>query len=279
MLEKRKTMSQEVIRLDVEGAVKEKLKGRYIPKLFLLWLKHIIHEDTFNEFFAKHPDLKDYEFIREVIGPNLLNVSVFNQGIENLPDDDEPVIFVSNHPLGGLDGMILALLLGDYRNYNVKVIVNDLLMHLKPLQGIFVPVNIYGGQSRDAAKYLSDVYKSDYDILTFPAGACSRKIDGKVQDMTWKKSFIQKAIESKRKVVPIHFEGQNSRFFYNLALWRKKLGIKFNIELLFLPNEMFKAAGQLFTVKIGKPIDYTTFDSSRTPQQWAQWVREQCYAL
>lgn len=269
----------EVIRLDVEKAVKQKLKGRYVPRLFIRWLKYIIHEDQFNRFFAKHPDLKNYDFIRAVIGPEVLNVTTEIKGLENLPQTKEPLIFVSNHPMGGLDGMILALMLGEHRRWNVRVIVNDLLMHLTPLQGIFVPVNIYGSQSRDAARYLEEVYQSDFDIMTFPAGACSRKIKGKVQDMEWKKSFVQKAVESKRKVVPIYFEGQNSRFFYNLALWRKRLGIGFNIELLFLANEMFKAANKHFTVYIGQPVDYTVFDSSRTPRQWAQWMRSKVYSL
>lgn len=269
----------EVIRLDVEKAVKQKLKGKYVPHLFIRWLKYIIHEDKFNWFFEKHPDLKNYDFIRAVIGPEVLNVTTEIRGLDNLPDTDEPLIFVSNHPMGGLDGMILALLLGEHRKWNVRVIVNDLLMYLTPLQGIFVPVNIYGSQSRNAANYLQEVYQSNFDILTFPAGACSRKINGKVQDMQWKKSFVQKAVESKRKIVPIYFEGQNSRFFYNLALWRKRLGIRFNIELLFLANEMFKAANSHFTIYIGQAVDYTTFDSSRTPQQWAQWMKDKVYQL
>lgn len=269
----------EVIRLDVEKAVKQKLKGKYVPHLFIRWLKYIIHEDKFNWFFEKHPDLKNYDFIRAVIGPEVLNVTTEIRGLDNLPDTDEPLIFVSNHPMGGLDGMILALLLSEHRKWNVRVIVNDLLMYLTPLQGIFVPVNIYGSQSRNAANYLQEVYQSNFDILTFPAGACSRKINGKVQDMQWKKSFVQKAVESKRKIVPIYFEGQNSRFFYNLALWRKRLGIRFNIELLFLANEMFKAANSHFTIYIGQAVDYTTFDSSRTPQQWAQWMKDKVYQL
>lgn len=269
----------EVIKLDVEKVVRQKMKGKYVPKLLIRWLKYIVHEDTFNWFFQKHPDLKNYDFIHAVIGPEVLDVTTEIHGVENLPQTNEHLIFVSNHPMGGLDGMILALMLGEHRNWNVRVIVNDLLMYLTPLQGIFVPVNIYGAQSRNAAKYLEEVYQSDYDVLTFPAGACSRKIEGKVQDMEWKKSFIQKAIESKRKVVPIYFDGQNSPFFYNLAFWRKRLGINFNIELLFLANEMFKASGKHFKVYIGKPIDYTSFDSSRSPRQWAQYVREEVYNL
>lgn len=269
----------ETVRLDVESAVRQKLKGRYVPRFFIRWLRHIVHEDTFNDFFKAHPGLTGYDFIEEVIGPNLLNVTVDVRGLDRLPQDSSPLVFVSNHPLGGLDGMILARMLGEHRYWNVRVIVNDLLMHLTPLQGIFIPVNIYGAQSREAARYMEQIYASDYDILTFPAGACSRKIDGRVQDLPWKKSFVQKAVESGRTVVPVRFEGQNSRFFYNLALWRKRLGIRFNLELLFLADEMFKAAGSHYTVHIGQPLPPSTFDRSRPPLQWAQWVRGQVYNL
>ena len=271
---------QTPIRLDVEAVVKKKV-GPRTPRFVINYLKRIVHEDIFNRFFSAHPDLKNYDFIREVIGPNLLNTSVSVSGTENLPQDGRPVCFASNHPLGGLDGMILALYLGEQRNYNVRVIVNELLMYLTPLQGIFVPVHVSGkgGQNREYAQKIDELYSSEADILTFPSGKCSRKIQGKVQDPEWKKSFIQKSVQHKRDIVPIYFDGQNSSFFYNLALWRTRLGIKTNIEMLYLADEMFKATGKHFSIKIGKPIPYTTFDHSRTPAEWAQWVRGEAYGM
>ncbi|MBR1564399.1 MAG: glycerol acyltransferase [Paludibacteraceae bacterium] len=271
---------QTPIRLDVEAVVRQKI-GNRTPGFVVSYLKHIVHEDTINKFFREHSGLKDYDFIRAVLGPDLLKASVAVSGAENLPHDSAPVCFVSNHPLGGLDGMILALYLGEQRNYNVRVIVNELLMYLTPLQGIFVPVHVSGkgGQNRDYAQKIDDLYTSRHDILTFPSGMCSRKIEGKVQDPEWKKSVIQKSVQHKRDIVPIYFDGQNSGFFYNLALWRTRLGIKTNIEMLYLADEMFKATGKHFSIKIGKPIPYTTFDRSRTPQEWAQWVRNEVYNM
>lgn len=268
----------QTIRLDVEKVVKERL-GNKTSRLLIRFLKHIVHEDTFNSFFAAHPNDKNFDFIQAVIGPELLNAQVDIIGKENLKDIDSHILFVSNHPMGGLDGMILALMLGRACNYNIRVLVNDLLMNLTPLKEIFLPVNIYGAQNKEYAQNIEKTYLSDANILTFPAGACSRKINGKIQDMPWKKSFIQKAIEYKRNVVPIYFEGQNSRFFYNLALWRKRLGIKLNIELLFLADEMFKAANSHFKVYIGEPIPYTTFSKSRSANSWSSYVRDIVYHL
>lgn len=267
-------MSDEVIRLDVEAVVRKNV-GNRVPRFVVNYLKRIVHEDVFNTFFRQHPDLKDYDFIREVIGPNLLKTTVSIEGEENLPHDGKPLLFVSNHPLGGLDGMILALYLGERRGYNLRVIVNELLMYLTPLQGIFVPVHVgKGAQNREYAQKLDELYESEHDILTFPSGKCSRKIHGKVQDPEWKKSFVQKAVQHKRDIVPIRFDGQNSPFFYNLALWRTRLGIKTNIEMLYLVDEMFKATGKHFGISIGKPLPYTTFDKSRTAAEWAEWVRK-----
>lgn len=271
---------QEPIRLDVEKVVHEKMQGKHVPRLLVHWLRHIVHEDIFNRFFREHPDLTDYDFIREVIGPHMLNATVEIEGLENIPPTGKPLFFVSNHPLGGLDGMIEALMLGEYRGKRLRVIVNELLMNLRPLQGIFVPVSVGSSrQSKETTATLDELYASDHDILTFPSGKCYRIIDGKLQDPEWKKSFLRKAVQYQRDVVPIFFEGQNSRFFYRLALWRTRLGIKQNIEMLFLSDEMFKATGKHFRVRVGKPIPWQTFNSSHTTAEWVEYVREQCYGL
>lgn len=267
----------EPLKLDVEGVVREKTGGK-APRLLVWFLKKILHEDIFNKFFREHPDLKNFEFAREVTY-GLLGATVSIEGTENIPKTSDPLFFVSNHPLGGLDGMIIALMLGEHRNYNVRVIVNEFLMAIKPLQGIFIPVHVGGKQSREQVEGLNKLYESNYDIMTFPSGKCSRRIDGKIQDPMWRKSFVQKAVEYKRDVVPIYFEGQNSKFFYNLAYWRTKLGIKQNIEMLFLADEMFKSYGKHFVVHVGKPIPYTTFDNSRTAPEWAEYVRKQIYQI
>ena len=157
-------------------------------------------------------------------------------------------------------------------------------MNVKPLAGIFAPVNKVGKQNRDYARQYEQLWESGMDILTFPAGACSRlqKIKGEgwvVRDLEWQKSFIRHAVMYKRDIVPIYFDGRNSSFFYKLALWRKRLHIRLNIEMLYLPDEMYKATGKHFSVKIGKPIPYTTFDASKKPAEWAQYVKDIVYSL
>jgi putative hemolysin len=176
-----------------------------------------------------------------------------------------------------MDGICLSAYLGNKYNGQIKYLVNDILYFLEPLRTIFVPINKHGAQNRSAARALNDVLESDNQIITFPAGLCSRKNKGVICDLEWKKMFIVKAIEYNRAIVPVYFDGQNSHLFYRLANIRKQLGIQFNVEMLFLSREVFKATGSTFTIRFGKPIAPQTFDSSKSPQQWADWVKQIVY--
>ena len=158
-------------------------------------------------------------------------------------------------------------------------LVNDLLLYLSNLRSIFVPINKHGAQGKKNAELIEKAYASDNQIITFPAGLCSRKQNGKIQDTEWKKSFIQKAVEYRRDIVPVFFEGRNSNFFYRLANMRKALGIKMNYEMIYLPDEMFKSKHKTYSIHFGKPIPWQTFDSSRKPAEWAEWVKEIVYNL
>jgi putative hemolysin len=113
----------------------------------------------------------------------------------------------------------------------------------------------------------------------FPAGLCSRKTKGVVKDLEWKKTFIVKSVNTQRDIIPVHFEGENSKFFYRLANINKMLGIKFNIAMLYLADEMFKNTNKRFKVTFGKPIPWQTFDKSKSPSEWAQHVKELVYTL
>ena len=157
--------------------------------------------------------------------------------------------------------------------------MNDLLLHIPNLRSIFIPINKHGAQSRAAASQMEQAYASDHQIITFPAGLCSRKIQGKIQDLDWKKSFIQKAITYQRDIIPIYFDGRNSHFFYNFARIRKALGIRMNYEMIYLPDEMFKSKHSTFRIYFGEPIPWQTFDKKHTTTEWANWVREIAYNL
>jgi putative hemolysin len=225
---------------------------KMLPKFVMNYLKKIVHQNDVNEILTSYgSDHKGLAFNRKVL--EHLNIGYTMVNGENLPPKGGRYIFASNHPLGGMDGIVLIDLIGEYYG-NVKFIVNDLLMYLTPLRDVFAPVNKHGRQSSDYAVIIDELYRSEQQVLYFPAGLCSRKIKGEIVDLEWKKSFVAKAIKYSRDIVPMFFDGRNSNFFYNLANIRKSLGIKANIEMLYLSDEMFRQRNARFTVKIGKSI-------------------------
>ena len=266
-----------IVQIDIEQVLKTKAPNFKVPKFIVNYLKKIVHQNDINYFFRTYPNVRNIEFVEK--GLEFLEVSTSVEGKENLPPKDGRYIFVSNHPLGGLDGMTLGYLIDREYDGKVRFFSNDLIMYLEPMSELFIPVNKLGAQSRQSAEMMRELYESDHHLITFPAGICSRKIKGEIVDLEWKKSFVSKAIEYQRDVVPIYFEGRNSNFFYNLANLRKFLGIKFNFEMMYLADEMFKQRGNHFEVTIGKPIPWQTFDKSKTAVEWAQWTKDQVYKL
>ena len=182
-------------------------------------------------------------------------------------------------PLGGADGVVLGAVIGRHYDERICYLANELLMNLEGIAPLFVPINKTGRQGREVPKMVEAAFAGDKHLIMFPAGLCSRKIDGVIQDVPWSKTFISKSVEHQRDIVPIHFGGRNSDFFYRLANISKRLGIKFNIAMLYLVDELFKAQHNTFTVRIGKPIPWQTFTKDKTPQQWAAEVRETVYQL
>ena len=262
--------------IDIDAIVKSKAGKKKIPAFAVRLLKKIIHVDQINKYLVQ--GYEGVEFCEKCL--DYLDVRIRVEGLENLDTSGNTLYtFASNHPLGGIDGISLGMALGKAFNGKIKYLVNDILMNLKGLAPICVPINKVGGQSRNLPQLIADAYNSDNQMIIFPAGKCSRKIDGVIQDVAWSKSFITKSVETHRDIVPIHYIGQNSKKFYNRDLFFKKLGIKANLTMLFLPDEMFKNMHTTFKVKIGKPIPYTHFDNSKTPLQWAQWVREEVYKI
>lgn len=269
--------SKKIIKLDVLQVLRSKAPKAKIPGFIINYLRRIIHEKEFNKLFEDTVDVKNIEFIEASL--NMFEVTTSMEFKENLPPANGRYIFASNHPLGGLDGIILGLMLGREYDGKVRLFVNDLLMYVEPLREMFIPANKLGSQGRTNAETLNKIFESDNHLITFPSGMCSRKMNGKIVDLDWKKNFISKAIQYKRDVVPIYFEGRNSGFFYNLAKIRKFLGIKFNIEMLYLADEMFKQKGNHFTIRVGKPIPWESFDKSKNQTQWAQWVKDKVYQM
>ena len=265
--------------IDVDRILREKAPAHYnkIPKFLIRYLKNTIHQDELNGFLMNGGrDKYGVDFLKAAL--DFLDTKIEVIGRENLPQD-KLCTFVSNHPLGGQDGLALGMILGEAYDGKVKYLVNDLLMNLEGLAPLCIPINKTGNQSRDFPKMVKAGFESDNQLIMFPAGLCSRKIKGKIQDLEWKKTFIVKSVEAKRDVVPIYFEGRNSNFFYNLANACKRFGLKVNIAMLYLVDEMFKNRHKTFTVKIGKAIPWQTFDDSKSASEWAALVRDQVYKL
>ena len=267
-----------ITQIDIKQVLRQKAPSaaRKIPGFMVDYLIRTVHQDELNEILRRYHDKDGVAFMQELIGYFDLNLELVNE--ENIPAEGR-YRFASNHPLGGLDGICLSAIIGGRFDGKIRYLVNDLLLYLSNLRSIFVPINKHGAQGKKNAELIEKAYASDNQIITFPAGLCSRKQNGKIQDTEWKKSFIQKAVEYRRDIVPVFFEGRNSNFFYRLANMRKALGIKMNYEMIYLPDEMFKSKHKTYSIHFGKPIPWQTFDSSRKPAEWAEWVKEIVYNL
>lgn len=267
----------EGLQIDVEKVLFSKNPSlkRTTPRFLINYLKKIVHQDELNDFLKTYGNLKDADFIKAGLDYFKIEYKVF--GSENIPSSGR-YIFVSNHPLGGLDGLVFIYELSRYFK-DVKFPVNDILMNITNLSGIFLPVNKHGSQDKEAVRMIEEDYASSCQMLYFPAGLCSRKKKGIIKDLKWHKSFISKAIQHKRDIIPAYFSGRNSNFFYNLSNIRNFLGIKSNIEMLYLADEMFKQKNKKILLVFGERISWQTFDRSRSHVEWADWVKSKSYEL
>ena len=260
------------MKIDIDKVLRQRLPRhyRYIPRFAVRWLERTICQDRLNTILQQMAGKNSVDAATAALDE--MDITVEATGLDRLPVGR--FMFVSNHPLGGLDGLALISLLGNRYEHNIKFMVNDLLMAVEPLHGVFLPVNKYGSQSRATATQIEEALRSDDQFITFPAGLCSRmQDDGSIADLPWQKSAVVHATNYQRDIVPVYFDAVNSRFFYRFAKWRKRLGIKFNIELVFLPKEMIKKSGSTLRVIIGEPIPWTTLDASH-PKQEAARLRE-----
>jgi len=267
--------------LDIEKILRGKMgsKARFVPGFAVNWLRGIIHEDFLNKFIWDARDLQGTPWLEACL--DYLQTKVVVEGRENLPakDDGRLYTFVSNHPMGGIDGVALGAVIGRQYDDRFRYLVNDLLMNLPGLAPLCIPINKTGHQARNFPQMVEAGFRSDYHMLMFPAGLCSRRHNGVIRDLPWKKTFVVKSVETHRDIVPIHFDGRNSDFFYRLSNICDRYVKKVNIAMLFLVDEMYKNLGNTFHIKIGEPIPWQTFDKSKTPMEWAQFVQDRVYEL
>lgn len=267
--------------IDIDKILYDKMgsKAKYVPRPLVSWLKRILHQDEVNRYLWESRHLTGTEWLEECV--RYLDMTLEVVGEENLPDknDGKLYTFVSNHPLGGADGVALGSIIGRHYDSRFRYLVNDILMNLPGLAPLCIPINKTGGQARNFPAMVKTGFESDNHILMYPAGLCSRRRDGEIRDLPWSKTFIVKSVQYQRDVVPIHFGGQNSDFFYKLANFSDKYVKKVNIAMIYLVDEMYKNVHKTFRVTIGKPIPWQTFDKSRTPAEWAQYVQDRVYEM
>ena len=266
--------------IDIDHILKDKMgaKAKWIPGFLVSWLKKIIHQDQVNAFLWESRDKTGTDWLEECV--RYLKMTLVVKGKENLPDpnDGRLYTFVSNHPLGGEDGVALGAIIGRHYDSRFRYLVNDLLMNLPGLAPLCIPINKTGHQARNFPALVKAGFESPNHMLMYPAGLCSRKKNGVIRDIPWTKTFITKSVEYHRDVVPIHFSGQNSNFFYRLANFSDRF-LPFNLAMIFLVDEMYKNVNKTFEVTIGKPIPWQTFDKSKTPMEWAKFVKDKVYEL
>ncbi len=274
--------------IDIEAVLEAKAPSlkKKMPGFLISYLKRIVHEDDLNAFFSNHWDDDGKDFINSFLDE--LGISYSVDGLSNLPDDERKT-FVCNHALGGLDGIVLLKMLCD-KYGEAKAVVNDLLMYISPMKSLFIPVNVVSKkQNKESVNLIDDCMESSTPVLYFPAGKVSRRdANWNIVDLEWKKSFLTKSIEHKRDIVPLYFNGRNSDFFYNLAYWRTKLGIRQNIEMLYLADEMYNNKFSHFDIVVGKTIRCEDFMNSTNSVEMAgvasieekvRWIRKKCYDL
>ena len=271
--------SDKPIKINLEAVLAERLgrRSRYVPRFLVRGLERLICQERLNKLLADNFPKRGADFCEGVLSD--LGVSLEVEGLDLLPASGRFIV-VSNHPLGGLDGMAMIAWLSRLYGNNVHFVVNDLLTAVEPLRECFVPINKHGAQSRRAASALDEVLAADGPVVFYPAGLVSRMgDDGAIRDLEWRKAVVAKAIESRRDIVPVHFGGENSRSFYRWARRRKRCGLKFNFEMILLPRELFRAEGKVFTLTCGKPIPWQSLRGGAEAASQAAELREIVYSL
>ncbi len=264
--------------IDIEEVIASKNQNllRFMPGFMLRYIKRILHQHEVNDFIYKHRDETAFVFVKSVL--NEFGVNVIYEGFENLPSTGGCII-ASNHPLGGLDALALINVIEQKRT-DIKFVVNDILLQLKNLQSIFTGVNKHGKNSAEVFAEMDKLYESQVGVLIFPAGLVSRKQkNGEIKDLEWKKTFIAKARKNERKIIPVYIDGSNSKFFYNFARFRSRIGIKSNIEMFYLMDEMYHQKGKTIKIIFGKALPHEMFTDERSNYEWAQLVKEHVYTL
>ncbi len=271
------TQNKQIQKIDVEDVIRTKNPRllKLLPRFVLNYIKRIIHQDEFNEYLLLTKDFHGHDFVSETL--KNFQIQVISEGVENIPENGGCIV-ACNHPLGGIDGIAVMSEVGSRRK-DIKAMVNDILMNLENIRSLLVPIDKHAKNAAENVIRIDQAYASDECIIVFPAGLVSRRQKGKINDLEWKKSFITKAKKYQRDIIPVHIDARNSNFFYNLASFRKMIGIKSNIEMFYLVDEVYRQKGKFIKLTVGKPISYKAFTKEHSDLVWAAKVKQHVYEL
>jgi 1-acyl-sn-glycerol-3-phosphate acyltransferase len=248
---------------------------RFLPGFVLRYLRKTLHEKELNAFIQAHGELEGLEFCEAAV--NYFHFKFDIKHIERIPKTG-PIIIAMNHPLGGVDAMAFIVALKNHRK-DLKFIVNDMLTNIENLNTYFVGINKHGKLGLSARERIKAAFQEDHALCIFPAGMVSRVHDGVIQDFEWKKTFITYGREFNRPIVPIHIGGQLSPFFYRLFKLRSFLGIKANVEMFYLADEMLKQKNKIITYTVGEPIMGKDINPEMDDFKAANWFKSIVYQL
>jgi putative hemolysin len=258
--------------IDIEKEFRNSNSGflKSLPGFIVKGIEKFIRQDEMNAAINENRNKTGVFFLNNVLKD--WNVTVKINGEENIPSSGR-FVFAANHPLGVIDAMSFFNLI--YKFYpEIITPSNELLDRIPNLKPLLLGINVFGKNTRETAEKLNELFESDVQVMMFPSGEVSRRKKGVISDPVWQKSFITKAIQYKRDIIPVHISGRNSNLFYIVANLRKFLGIKMYIETLLLPREMMKQRNSSVTLTIGRVIPYQTFTKEESHWEWAQVVKE-----
>ena len=255
-------------------------KAKRVPRFLVSWLKRRLHQDEVNAFLEKEGDIQGVPWVEDVV--EYLGMKLVIEGEENLPAVDDPkrYTFVSNHPLGALDGITLLHLVGRHRP-DFKVMVNMFLNHISAMRPSFIAVDPFA--SDDPVKKATSVkgireaikrVKSGSPIGFFPAGAMSRvNKELRIMDREWQPTILNLIRKLEVPVVPIYFHDRNSAIFNILG------AISWQLRTLRLPTEVFLRKGKQMHISIGEPISVEEQKQCGSIEELGKYLYDKTYSL
>jgi putative hemolysin len=248
-------------------------KSRLLTKPMLTLLRMLFHEREVNRFLEEHRGVRGLDFIEKVLEYFDLDYLVSNRDLENIPPTGR-VVVVANHPLGALDALSLIQMISRVRT-DIRVVANDLLSALEPLDELLLPVdNLGGGSSRKGIKQVYAALEREELVIVFPAGEVSRLRPNGVRDVRWKSGFLQFARRTGSPLLPVFIDARNSPFFYAVSMLYKP------VAALLLVGEMFRQRSNTIGFRVGEmiPADHLNVEGIRAKAR-VRMVRKHFYRV